>query len=209
MNPNRRHFLSGAAAWMSAPACMAGQRSIKTISLFHTTDLHGHILPNKTYDGIGNVGGLARCATQIRKWRKECPDHLLFDVGDVYQGTIAGYQTEGKVMIDSFNKMGYDGWVLGNHEFDWGIDIVESAISRSEMPVITGNVTVEEKKAGAIEDGAFTKLAPWIVKEVAGFRIGFVGLTTPGIPYWSRPELLKGFRVFDPIESATDGVRRF
>ena len=207
MNPNRRHFLSGAAAWMSAPACMAGQRSIKTISLFHTTDLHGHILPSKTYDGIGNVGGLARCATQIRKWRKECPDHLLFDVGDVYQGTIAGYQTQGKVMIDSFNKMGYDGWVLGNHEFDWGIDIVESAIKRSEMPVITGNVTVEEKKAGAIEDGAFTKLAPWIVKEVAGFRIGFVGLTTPGIPYWSRPELLKGFRVFDPIESLRESVK--
>ncbi|MDA7651755.1 hypothetical protein N8601_01975, partial [Akkermansiaceae bacterium] len=70
MNPTRRHFLSGAAAWMSAPSCLAGQRSIKTISLFHTTDLHGHILPSKTYDGIGDVGGLARCATQIRKWRK-------------------------------------------------------------------------------------------------------------------------------------------
>ena len=63
-----------------------------------------------------------------------------------------------------------------------------------DMPVITGNVMVEEKKAGEIEDGSFIKLTPWIVKEVGGFRIGLVGLTTPGIPYWSRPELLKGFR---------------
>ncbi|MEN8774671.1 MAG: bifunctional UDP-sugar hydrolase/5'-nucleotidase [Akkermansiaceae bacterium] len=206
MSPTRRHFLTGAAAWMAAPAWAAGQRSIKTISLFHTTDLHGHILPSQTYDGIGNVGGLARCATQIRKWRKECPDHLLFDIGDVYQGTIAGYQTEGKVMIDSFNKMGYDGWVLGNHEFDWGLDVVESAVKGSQMPVITGNVTVEGKKAGEIDGNAFSRLVPWIVKEVGGFRIGMVGLITPGIPYWSRPELLKGFGVFDPIESLKQSV---
>ena len=192
---------------MAAPAWAAGQRSIKTVSLFHTTDLHGHILPSETYDGIGNVGGLARCATQIRKWRKECPDHLLFDIGDVYQGTIAGYQTEGKVMIDSFNKMGYDGWVLGNHEFDWGLDVVESAVKGSRMPVITGNVTVEGKKAGGIEGNAFSKLAPWLVKEVGGFRIGLVGLITPGIPYWSRPELLKGFGVFDPIEALKQSVK--
>lgn len=207
MNSNRRHFLSGAAAWMAAPIWAAGQRAIKTISLFHTTDLHGHILPGQTYDGIGNVGGLARCATQIRKWRKECPDHLLFDIGDVYQGTIAGYQTEGKVMIDSFNKMGYDGWVLGNHEFDWGLDVVESAVKGSKMPVITGNVTVEGRKAGGIDGSAFSKLAPWLVREVGGFRIGLVGLITPGIPYWSRPELLKGFGVFDPIESLKQSVK--
>ncbi|MDA7630044.1 hypothetical protein N8670_04320, partial [Akkermansiaceae bacterium] len=106
MNLNtRRGFLSGAAAWMAAPSQLwaADKRAIKTVSLFHTTDLHGHILPAETYDGIGNVGGLARCATQIRKWRKDCPDSLLFDIGDVYQGTLEGYQTKGAVMIDAFN----------------------------------------------------------------------------------------------------------
>lgn len=207
MNIPRRHFLTGAAAWMAAPLGAAEQRSIKTVSLFHTTDLHGHILPTQTYDDIGNVGGLARCATQIRRWRSECPDHLLFDIGDVYQGTIEGYQTKGKVMIDSFNKMNYDGWVLGNHEFDWGLEVVESAVKNSRMPVITGNVTVENKKAGKIEGNAFSKLAPWVIKEVGGFKVGLVGLITPGIPFWSRPELLKGFGVFDPVESLQQSVR--
>ncbi len=207
MKTPRRHFLTGAAAWLATPSLAAEKRSLKTISLFHTTDLHGHILPTQTYDDIGNVGGLARCATQIRRWRKECPDHLLFDIGDVYQGTIEGYQTEGKVMIDSFNKMNYDGWVLGNHEFDWGLDVVESAVKNSAMPVVTGNVTIEGKKAGGIQGSAFSKLAPYVIKEVGGFKIGLVGLITPGIPSWSRPELLKGFGVFDPIESLQQSVR--
>lgn len=192
---------------MAIPAWASGKRSIKTVSLFHTTDLHGHILPTQTYDDITNVGGLARCATQIRRWRKECPDHLLFDIGDIYQGTIEGYQTKGKVMIDSFNKMNYDGWVLGNHEFDWGLEVVESAVKNSQMPIITGNVTIEDKKAGEIEGSAFSKLSPWVIKEVGGFKIGLVGLVTPGIPFWSRPELLKGFGVFDPIESLQQSVR--
>lgn len=206
MQTSRRHFLAGAAAWMAAPGKAGETRSIKTVSLFHTTDLHGHILPTKTYDDIGNVGGLARCATQIRRWRKDCPDHLLFDIGDVYQGTIEGYQTKGQVMIDSFNKMSYDGWVLGNHEFDWGLEVVESALQTSTMPVITGNVTIEGRKSGVIEGSAFSKLAPWVIKEVGGFRVGMVGLVTPGIPDWSRPELLKGFGVFDPIKSLQQSV---
>ncbi|MDA7506526.1 bifunctional metallophosphatase/5'-nucleotidase [bacterium] len=210
MNLNtRRGFLSGAAAWMAAPSQLwaADKRAIKTVSLFHTTDLHGHILPAETYDGIGNVGGLARCATQIRKWRKDCPDNLLFDIGDVYQGTIEGYQTKGAIMIDAFNKMNYDGWVLGNHEFDWGLDVVSGAVERSQMPVITGNVTIDGKAPGNINGNPFSKLAPYVVKEVAGFKIGLVGLVTPGIPYWSRPELLKEFGVTPPLESLKQSVK--
>ncbi len=207
MNHPRRQFLTGAAAWLSAPAWSAENRAIKTVSLFHTTDLHGHILPTEDYDGVGSLGGLARCATQIRRWRRDCPDHLLFDIGDVYQGTIEGYQTKGAVMIDSFNKMGYDGWVLGNHEFDWGLDIVDAAVSRSSMPVITGNVAIDGTKSGKIEGSSFSKLAPWTIKEVGGFRIGFAGLVTPGIPSWSRPELLKNFAVFDPEESLRQSVK--
>ena len=70
------------------------------------------------------MGGLARCAAQIRKWRKSNPHSLLVDVGDVYQGTAVGWMTRGRLMIDLFNKLQYDAWVLGNHEFDWGPEVV-------------------------------------------------------------------------------------
>lgn len=207
MNSSRRQFLAGAGAWLAIPSSAEEFRSLKTISLFHTTDLHGHILPTENYTNVGNLGGLARCATQIRRWRKDCPDHLLFDIGDVYQGTIEGYQTKGGVMIDCFNKMNYDGWVLGNHEFDWGLEVVENAVEKSAMPVITGNVTIDGRKSGAIERGGFTNLAPWVIKEVGGFKVGMIGLVTPGIPAWSRPELLKDFAVFDPEESLRQSVK--
>ncbi len=200
MTFTRRRFLTGAAAVVAGPLLADRQRSLKTVSIFHTTDLHGHILPTQTYDGIGNLGGLARCASQMRQWKRESPDHLTLDIGDVYQGSMASYQSQGKVMIDLFNKLSYDGWVLGNHEFDWGLEVVAGAIARSQAPVITGNVSIDGRPSGAIDSGPLQNLTPWQIKEVGGFRIGLAGLVTPGLPYWLRPELLKGLEVHDPVE---------
>ncbi len=177
-------------------------RTVKTISLFHTTDLHGHIRPTRTYRGITNVGGLARCASQIRQWRKTNPHSLLLDIGDVYQGTAVGWITRGRLMIDLFNKLQYDAWVLGNHEFDWGSEVVLDAVRRSTMPVLTGNLNIEGRPAGTLEDPShpLARIVPHVVKTVAGFRIGLIGLTTPGLPYWLRPELLDGFEATDPVK---------
>src|SRR4030081_1473734 len=69
------------------------------ISILHTTDLHGHILPTFDYDGNPARGGLARCATQIRRWRLENPNSILVDVGDVYQGTDVSLRNKGALMI--------------------------------------------------------------------------------------------------------------
>ena len=120
---SRRRFLAAGGALLGATLTgrAAAERRGKTISIFHTTDLHGHIVPTQNYDGLGDVGGFARCATQIRRWRKEFPDSLLVDVGDVYQGTPVGLNTGGLVMIELFNKLGYDAWALGNHDFDLGL----------------------------------------------------------------------------------------
>jgi len=175
---------------------------VRTVSIFHTTDLHGHIRPARTRDGVVNVGGLARCAAQIRAWRKESPHSLLVDAGDVYQGTPVGWMTRGRIMIDLFNQLGYDAWVIGNHEFDWGPEVVLDAVSRSKMPVLAGNMKLDGQPAGSLEDPLhpLADIVPHMVKEVGGFRIGVIGLTTPGMPYWLRPEMLNGFEAVDPVE---------
>src|SRR6266852_2322623 len=105
-----------------------------TISFLHTTDLHGHILPTVDYNGNPDLGGLARCVTQIRRWRQQNRNSILIDVGDVYQGTEVSLRSKGELMIDLFNHLKYDAWIVGNHEFDWGIESFQQVLQRSTMP---------------------------------------------------------------------------
>ncbi|WP_193214560.1 bifunctional metallophosphatase/5'-nucleotidase [Luteolibacter marinus] len=199
---SRRRFLAagGMLLGSSLVADAAALRRGKTVSIFHTTDLHGRVMPTENYDGVGDLGGLARCATQIRRWRKEFPDSILVDIGDVYQGTPASLQTGGQLMIELFNRLGYDHWVLGNHDFDWGRDTVEAAIGHSKCDVLTGNLTVDGKPT-VDAGGVWGKVRPWSIREVGGFRIGMIGLITPGLPYWLAPATLGGVAATDPIES--------
>ena len=122
------------------------------ISILHTTDLHGHILPASDYDGNSDRGGMARCVTQIRRWRRENPNSLLIDIGDVYQGTEVGLRSKGELMIDLFNHLKYDAWVIGNHEFDWGIESFEQALQKSTMRVLAANTLLDGRPAGGFPD---------------------------------------------------------
>jgi 2',3'-cyclic-nucleotide 2'-phosphodiesterase (5'-nucleotidase family) len=198
----RRSFLAAGGAFLGASvfADAASVRRGKTISIFHTTDLHGHIVPTENYDGLGDLGGFARCATQIRRWKKEFPDSLLVDLGDVYQGTPESLQTGGKIMIELFNRLGYDAWVLGNHDFDWGRGTLEDALGVSKCGILTGNLKVDGKPL-AEAGGVWEKVRPWMIREVGGFRIGLIGLITPGLPNWLSPGTLGGVEAIDPIES--------
>ena len=186
---SRRHFLATSAAWAAGRAAgfCAETPDHKTISILHTTDLHGHILPTNSYSGITDVGGFARCATQIRRWRKENPDSLLVDIGDLYQGTAASYHNEGRLFVDLLANFEYDAWTLGNHDFDWGAEVLASNIKAAKIPILTANLT-----------GAPEKVIPWRMKEVAGFKIALIGLVTPGLPFWLMPETLGGIAPSDP-----------
>src|SRR5580765_6883680 len=177
-----------------ASAAAALESDTVCISILHTTDLHGHILPTSDYDGTADRGGLARCVTQIRRWRRQNPNSMLVDVGDVYQGTEVSLRNKGELMIDLFNHLKYDAWVIGNHEFDWGIEPFQRALQRSTMPVLAANTLLEGEPAGEFSDAnhPFAKIQPFILKEIAGIKIAIIGVTTPGMPFWFRPEFARG-----------------
>ncbi len=207
-SPDRRQFLrllaggtlaSTLPRWLRA-AEKAGDDFV-TISILHTTDLHGHILPTTDYEGRRDLGGLARCATQIRRWRRENPHSLLLDVGDVYQGTQFALSDEGRSMIDLFNLLRYDAWIVGNHEFDWGLEPFLRAVGLSRMPVLAANTQLGGKPAGQFheEDHPFAKIRPFLLKEIAGIKIAIVGLTTPGMPFWFLPRFLDGMEFQHPV----------
>ncbi len=191
-------------------AAEAFNRDNVTISILHTTDLHGHILPTEDYLGRPNLGGMARCVTQIRKWRQENPNSILIDVGDVYQGTDVGLRSKGELMIDLFNLTKYDAWIVGNHEFDWGIEPFLHALQRSTMPVLAANTLLEGKPAGEFTNSAhsITKIRPYLLKEIAGIKIAIIGITTPGMPFWFRPEFTKGIDFQFPVEPVRGAIAK-
>jgi 2',3'-cyclic-nucleotide 2'-phosphodiesterase/3'-nucleotidase len=205
----RREFLklAGGAGLLSAFPTLASagaalEPDTVCISILHTTDLHGHILPTSNYDGTADLGGLARCVTQIRRWRRHNPNSLLIDVGDVYQGTEVSLRNKGELMIDLFNHLQYDAWVIGNHEFDWGIEPFHEALQRSEMPVLGANAVVEGKPAREFPDGKhpLAKIQPFISKEIAGIKIAVIGITTPGMSFWLPREFTVGMDFPHPVE---------
>src|SRR6266496_2556187 len=193
-----------------ASAAAALNPNAVCISILHTTDLHGHILPTSDYDGNRDRGGLARCATQIRRWQRENPNSILIDVGDVYQGTDVSLRNKGALMIDLLNHLEYDAWVVGNHEFDWGMECFEHALEQSNMPVLAANMLMEQKPAGQFPDAnhPFAKIQPFILKEIAGIKLAIVGVTTPGMAFWLWPEFTRGLDFRHPVEPVRRAIAR-
>src|SRR5947199_3126865 len=213
----RREFLklAGRAGLLSAVPTLASaavtlNSDTVCISILHTTDIHGHILPTSDYDGNPDRGGLARCVTQIRRWRRQNRNSILIDVGDVYQGTEVSLRNKGELMIDLFNHLGYDAWVVGNHEFDWGIEAFRQALQRSTMPVLAANTILEGKPAGEFADAKhpMAKIQPFILKEIAGIKLAIIGITTPGMSFWLPREFTRGIDFQQPVEPVRRAIAR-
>ncbi len=191
-------FLSAALVCLLLSWGEAEARLIE-IRVLHTTDLHGHLVPTTDYEGHTNVGGLFRCSTLIRQLRAERENVLLVDCGDLYQGTAESLLTGGQVMTKALAALKYDAWVLGNHEFDWGLDKMAARVGESTTPVLAANMQPIEDSANPMPS-----VRPYIIKEFEGVKVAIVGLVTPGVPSWSMPDQFEGLH----FESSVDALRR-
>lgn len=169
------------------------------ITILATTDIHGHLLPAKDYDGNRDVGGLLRCASAIQQIRAREPNVLYVDCGDLIQGAAESGITRGQLVIRALEWLRCDAWVLGNHDFDWGLHALAELLDKTRIPVLAANVMPASSDASPLP-----KVRAWVLKEVDGVRVVFVGLTTPGTPAWLTNQQRQS--VF--FEDSVDALRR-
>ena len=174
------------------------------ITILGTTDLHGNIDPIDYYTNKPENRGLAKIATLIKRIRKEQPNLLLIDSGDTIQGTPLESVHNRKnnkppdPMMLIMNSLNYDAMTVGNHEYNFGLKVLEKARSEAKFPWLSANTYDKTKQQPHYK--------PYIVKEVAGVKIGILGLTTPGIPNWDNPPNYAGLEFHDPVAEARKWV---
>ena len=214
---NRREVIAtGAAAAAVALSGVAAQAAGPKLSLrlLETSDLHVNVYPYDYYrDGGDDTFGLAKTATLIKQARAEAKNAILFDNGDIIQGSPMGdymaYKKglKGNVhpIIAAMNGMDYAGCTLGNHEFNYGLEYLDLALHGAKFPATCANVF----KA----DGS-PLVKPWlvierdVVDEAGGahkLRIGVIGFLPPQIMQWDKDHLAGKAMTTDVVEAA----RRF
>lgn len=174
------------------------------ITILGTTDLHGNINPIDYYTNKPDNRGLAKVATLIKRIRKEHPNVLLVDSGDTIQGSplesFHGRKNNRPPdpMMLVMNSLNYDAMAVGNHEYNFGLKVLEKARAEANFPWLSANTYDIAKQQPHYK--------PYIVKEVAGVRVGILGLTTPGVPNWDNPPNYAGLEFHNPITEARKWV---
>ena len=142
----------------------------KKLILLQTSDVHSRLEPiNQEGDRNYDKGGFVRRATFVKEFRKEHPDMLLFDCGDISQGTPYYNMFQGEVEVKMMNEMKYDAMTIGNHEFDFDLDNMARLFRMADFPVVCANYDVS---ATVLKD----LVKPYVIIERDGVKIGVLGL---------------------------------
>lgn len=202
----RRKFIRNTAA-ATALTGIAGNsfsafalNSKKHITILHTNDVHSHIDPFPPEDPRnGNKGGVARRMTLIEKIRKENPDTLLLDAGDIFQGTPYFNFYGGELEMKLMSKMGYDAATIGNHDFDNGVEGLAAQMPNADFKMLSANYDF----SNTIMDGL---TQPYEIFVKNGIKIGVfgIGIELDGLV---TKALYKETKYQDPLGHAQDMTR--
>ncbi|NEP88523.1 MAG: hypothetical protein F6K18_17735 [Okeania sp. SIO2C2] len=171
----------------------------KIITILETSDLHGNLMPYDYYTNQPAEWGLAKVASLIAQERAKNPNLLLIDGGDTIQGTPLTYyynriDTEAvHPMAVTMNALKFDAATLGNHEFDYGTNVLSRWISQLNFPIVCANIHKSD------DTPAFK---PYIIKNVDGIKIGILGLITPTTSNWVPSENIAGLTFENLINTA-------
>ncbi|XXF80096.1 bifunctional UDP-sugar hydrolase/5'-nucleotidase [Myxococcaceae bacterium GXIMD 01537] len=193
------------------------------LTVVGTNDLHGWVSPHRTSLKGGvevREGGAAAFAGYVARLRADNPDGvLLLDAGDLFQGTLASNLTEGAIVFDVYNHLGYTAAAIGNHEFDYGpvgpgatpsrpgddpFGALKARIQQARFPVLSAN----------IREAASGQRPEWLGNDgtrlvtVKGLKVGLIGLTTTSTPETTNPTNVASLRFEALAPTALEASQR-
>ena len=172
----------------------------KHITILHTNDTHSQIEPfDISHHKFANKGGVARRASLVQKVRKENPNTLLLDAGDIFQGTPYFNYFGGEIEFKLMSLLKYDAATMGNHDFDNSIDGFHHQLPNANFDFVCANYDFKNTILN-------TLVKPYKIFFKDGIKIGVFGL---GIELHNlvSPEVFKETNYLDPIELTKDITR--
>jgi len=199
----RRKFIGNTLAASSLiglgglPLASCDRQTQKHITILHTNDVHSHIdaFPND-HARWANLGGLARRASLVEQIRKENPNTLLFDAGDIFQGTPYFNFYGGELEFKLMTMLKYDAATIGNHDLDNGVDGLFAQLPHAKFQLLSANYDF----SNTVLNG---HVKPYNTYEIDGLKIGVYGL---GIQLKGlvTQTLYKETEYLNPFEIAAD-----
>ncbi|ENQ3078098.1 bifunctional metallophosphatase/5'-nucleotidase [Bacillus sp. WLY-B-L8] len=182
------------------------QNNIVNVNILLTSDIHGAVYPIHYQNNEKAELGLAKVATQIAQERANNDHVLVIDNGDFIQGTPFTYyyakymRNEENPMSIIANHIGYDAAIIGNHEFNYGMDVLNKAVAYANMPYLAANIMNKQTKKPY-----FGK--PYIIKHIhPDIKIAVLGVTTHYIPNWEQPHHIKDLLFENALEATRQWV---
>ena len=185
----RRRFLGSivlALCLLVSPMPIQAQENDGNVTIYHTNDMHGYVTESEDVIGLGKIAAL----------KASDDDAILVDAGDATQGLPIASLTKGADIIRLMNVAGYDVMAAGNHEFDFGIDVLKQNVALANFPILGANVLYNGSPL--LEDQT--------VIQKDGYRIGFFGISTTQTATSTNPEGMQGVTFANEIETAKEQV---
>ncbi|MDT8862201.1 bifunctional metallophosphatase/5'-nucleotidase [Alkalihalobacillus sp. MEB130] len=186
-----------------------------TLTLLHTNDSHGHLLPIEissldissqlrlchSFPLYKKLGGFAYLAEAVNRIRQENDHVLLLEAGDVFCDSEIANITKGSFYIKLMNQLGYDAMTPGNHDVDYGIEVLKQRANEANFPMLAANLLEEETEAPLLGN-------PYMVKEINGFKIGIYGLTYHLTPETTSKKNTSGAKYTFSLETIQSDINR-
>ena len=193
---NRRKFIYNSSlaslSVMGLNSCNLKNENVK-ITILHTNDVHSQIEPFPfNHDKYPDRGGFARRANIFKGLMKINPNTLIFDAGDIFQGTPYFNFFQGDLELKLMKEMGYNAATIGNHEFDAGLKKLKENIVNNNFPFVSSNYDFTNTELEGL-------ISNYKIFKKEGIKIGVFGL---GIELNGlvSSSLFKETKYYDPVE---------